>query len=79
MAQDNSSIDIQDLLLEVQAELAEIFSEVAAELQLPQVTRALQKQWASMSPEQKEMIQKQNPEAYGKLISMIGSDTSKSY
>lgn len=63
--------DINDLMLEVQAEFAEIVRELFEDLAQPQVKNMLAMQFAQMHPDEKELIRRQSPEQYAKLERML--------
>ena len=64
-------MDINALILEVQAEFAEIVQEFIQELAEPQAKRMLAMQWAQVPPDQKEAIRAANPEAYERLSAYL--------
>jgi hypothetical protein len=59
--------DLNDLILEVQAEFAEIIQEFTEELQEPQARLVLQMQWAQLDPDDKELIRQRDPERYARF------------
>lgn len=59
--------DLPDIILEIQADIAEALNEMLQEFQEPQLMRAALMRFASLDPARKEAARKQNPEAYAEL------------
>lgn len=64
-------IDYRDLMLEVQAEVGEIVQEVMQELVEPQMIAALGVRWGAMPEDAKELLKKQDPKMYRRILQMI--------
>lgn len=64
--------DINDIILEAQAEINEAIQDFMQELAAPQAKRMLQMQWAQMTAEQKELIRAENPVAFNQLVEYLG-------
>jgi len=63
--------DYKDLVLEAQAEVAEILQSVMQELMEPQMIAALRLRWGTIPEEAKELLRKQQPDTYNRLIQML--------
>lgn len=70
----SDTFDMNALILEVQAEFAEITQEFIEELAAPQVKMQLAMQWAQVPPDQKEALRQANPEAYEQLTAYLEGD-----
>lgn len=68
-------LDIRDLLLDAQAEVATIIRETMKELALPQMLNALSMQWMVLPDEMKEKLRKEQPDAYRQIMELIGNET----
>lgn len=55
-------LDMQDLMLEIQAEIDEIVQELLGDLTTPQARRALSAKMAAIKPEVKEVLSQKYPE-----------------
>lgn len=64
-------MDMKDLLLEVMAEIAEIFREVIQELAGPQMESQLQQAWATAPEEMKEQFKRERPQEYSALMAAL--------
>ena len=69
-------MDFRDILLEAQAEFAEVVREVMQELAEPLMMEAVRMKWAVMPEEIKEQLRQTNPQAYEKLIEMMEEERS---
>jgi hypothetical protein len=65
------TFDLRDLMLEAQAEVTEILQEITQEILEPQMVQALRLRWGTMPDEAKELLKKQQPETYNRLMQMI--------
>jgi hypothetical protein len=63
----SNELDLTDLILEVQAEFAEIIEEVVGELLAPQMKRMMTMQFAGMDPDEKEIIRQQDPARFDRF------------
>lgn len=63
-------LDMRDLLLEAQAEFAEIAQEIQKELVLPRMTEALRMQWMNTPEALKEMLRQQDPDTYRMIVEL---------
>jgi hypothetical protein len=64
--------DIQDAILEAQAEVADFMREFAEEILEDDVIGALRVRWMQLPDEIKEQFKKDNPREYAELIKQIG-------
>ena len=69
MEQDD--FDMRDLLLEAQAEFAEIVMDLMKDLSQVLIAQQVKMKWASLTPEQKEMMKAQDPETYARVESLM--------
>ena len=67
------NLDIRDLLLEAQAEFAEVVTEVMQELAMPLMMQALKMKWTTMPDEMKEMLKQTQPDMYKRMMEMVSA------
>ena len=67
------NLDIRDLLLEAQAEFAEVVTEVMQELAMPLMMQALKMKWTTMPDEMKEMLKQAQPDMYKRMMEMVSA------
>ena len=67
------NLDIRDLLLEAQAEFAEVVTEVMQELAMPLMMQALKMKWMTMPDEMKEMLKQAQPDMYKRMMEMVSA------
>jgi len=67
------NLDIRDLLLEAQAEFAEVVTEVMQELAMPLMMQALKMKWMTMPDEMKEMLKQTQPDMYKRMMEMVSA------
>ena len=67
------NLDIRDLLLEAQAEFAEVVTEVMQELTMPLMMQALKMKWMTMPDEMKEMLKQTQPDMYKRMMEMVSA------
>jgi len=64
-------MDIRDLMLEAQADMQEAVQEVMQEIMEPQMVNALRLRWGTVPDEAKEILKKNQPETYNRLMQMM--------
>lgn len=60
--------DLQDAILDAQAEIMDVLREVGREIALPMIEGKAKAVWAQMSPEMKEQFKQERPEEYAALM-----------
>lgn len=65
------SLDLKDIILEVQADFAEIVQAFQEDLAEPQMTDALAVKWMTTPPEQKEVIKQRLPKTYQAIMQKV--------
>lgn len=68
----STKTDIQDAILEAQAEVMEFMEEFAAEIIEADIVAAVRVRWMQLPDEIKERIKKERPQEYAELMKQIG-------
>jgi hypothetical protein len=63
--------DLRDLMLEASAELQDILREVAAEIAEPQMMEQFAEMWATLPMEMREQFANEKPEEYQRLMDLL--------
>jgi len=64
-------MDLRDMMLEAQADVQDVVQEVMQEIMLPQMVNALRLRWGTVPDDAKEMLKKNQPDTYHRLMQMM--------
>ena len=67
-----NSADAQDAGMAAQALVLDWYADFMAEWTKPQAVTMMQNAWTQMPPEMKDQLKSENPDAYQKIVALLG-------
>jgi hypothetical protein len=65
-------VDLNDMMLDVQVDVQVALRELQDEMVLPMLVSNYKKWWAGLEDQVKEAFKRENPDAYRKLMEVLG-------